>query len=328
VRNPNIQGDNLDALFRRLQERGDARRLLEILPRLYPEAAARLKGVLLSRQPLPVAEAEAVAAAPDAAAAGVAAHLLGRAAAPSSGPVIAAALRKWWGEWDTKRREEIRRGSEAGRLTRQLLEPLQALVWAAGRLGAATDALVAVATTRTDVPFDRPLRRDAAAALATGKLDAAVLAALEKLAAGDDPEIRAVAAQALAREDAARAAQVAGRVLSDRVTFNRLTAGDGVNVTDTLHKAAGQLHYQGVAVPHLAARHDVAALAAVANNRALPEEARLGAVEGLAAAATEAAEKQLEQVGRAGENSEEMRKAAWRGLRRSRRARQRAEAKR
>src|SRR5262249_59483333 len=77
MRNPHIDAEDLDALFRRLQERGDARRILEILPRLTPDAAARLKGVLLSRHPLPVAEAETVAAGPDAAAAGVAAHLLG-----------------------------------------------------------------------------------------------------------------------------------------------------------------------------------------------------------------------------------------------------------
>jgi ParB family chromosome partitioning protein len=99
-----------------------------------------------------------------------------------------------------------------------------------------------------------------------------------------------------------------------------------VNLSDTLHKAAGQVHYQGVAVPYLAARRDVPALAAVANNRALSEETRLGAVEGLAAAASEPGEKQLEQIGRGLENPEALRKAAWRGLRRSRRARKQAEA--
>src|SRR5262249_2702393 len=67
VRNPMIDPDDLDALVRRLQERGDARRLLEVLPKLSPEAAERLKGILLGRQPLPVAEAQAVVAGPDAA---------------------------------------------------------------------------------------------------------------------------------------------------------------------------------------------------------------------------------------------------------------------
>ena len=325
VRNSNSKPDVRDVLFRRLQEHGDARRLLEILPRVYPEAAGRLKGILLSRQPLPVTEAQVVASGPDAAAAGVAAHLLGRAGEPVSEPVVAAALRRWWGEWDKGRQQETRRGAAAGQLSGHLLEPLGVLVWAAGRLGVASDTLFTIATTRAEVPFDRPLRRAAVAALAAGKPDRATLAALESLAAADDPEVRATAAQAIARDDLTRAAQVAGRVLSDRVAFNRLAVRESVNLTETLHKAAAQLHYQGVAVPHLVARRDVVGLTAVADNRALPEETRLGAVEGLAAVTSEPAEKQLEQIGRAAENSEELRKAAWRGLRRSRRARQQTE---
>jgi ParB family chromosome partitioning protein len=95
-------------------------------------------------------------------------------------------------------------------------------------------------------------------------------------------------------------------------------------VTATLRGAAVQVHYQGVAVPHLAARNDVAGLAAVAGNRGFPEEARLGAIEGLAAAASEAAEAELVRIGQAEGEPEELRKAAWRGLRRSRRARAKA----
>jgi ParB family chromosome partitioning protein len=326
LRNENLESDDLDTIIRRLQERGDARRLLEILPRVPADSAERLKGILLSRQPLPVAEAQTVVAGPDAAAAGVAAHLLGRAAVSESGAPVAAALRRWWGEWDKGRQEETRRGAVPGRLVGHLLDPLRSLCWAAGRLGGAADTLIAAATTRPDVPFDRALRREAVAALATGPSSPAVVSALDGLAAGGDPEIRATAAQAVARDDPARAAAVAGRVLSDRVAFNRAAGGDGAGLTDTLRKAAGQVHYQGVTVPHLTARHDVIGLAAVANNGTLSEETRLGAVEGLAAAATEEAEKELAAVGRSLENPEELRKAAWRGLRRSKRARQRAAA--
>jgi ParB family transcriptional regulator, chromosome partitioning protein len=322
VRNENIDPEELDTLFRRLQEHGDARRMLEILPRLSADAANRLKGILLGRQPLPVAEAQTVVAGPDAAAAGVAAHLLGRAAVAASGAPVAAALRRWWGEWDKGRREEAHRGAEPGKLVAAFLEPLRSLAWAAGRLGVATDTLIALATTRADVPFDRPLRREAVAALAAGPSSPPVLAALEELAAGGDPEVRATAAQAIARDEPARAPALAGRILSDRVAFNRLV-GDGAGLIETLRGAVDQVHYQGVAVPVLAARRDVAGLTAVANNRTLPEETRIGAVEGLAATASEEAEKELAGVGRSLENPEEVRKAAWRGLRRSKRARQR-----
>ncbi len=325
VQNAEADSDERDQLFRRLQERGDARRMLEILPRLDADGAARLKEILLNRQPLPVAEAQAVASGPDATAAGVAAHLLGRAGlgASASGPVIEAALRRWWGEWDRGRREEVRRGAEPGREVGRLLDPLRSLVWAAGRLGAAAETLVAIATTRTDIVFDRPLRREAAAALASFRPTPTTLATLEGLVAGDDPEVRALAAEAVARSAPARAAEVAGRVLSDRVAFNRVAAYEASQLSATLRGAAGQVHYQGVAVPHLAAATDVAGLAAVAGNRGFPEEARLGAVEGLAAATSEAAEAELVRIGASADAPEELRKAAWRGLRRSRRARAR-----
>jgi ParB family chromosome partitioning protein len=200
---------------------------------------------------------------------------------------------------------------------------LHSLIWAAGRLGGATEALLAIASTRADAPYDRPLRREAVAALAGGEMTKPVLIALEGMTTDDDPEIRARTAEAIARASAARAAEVAGRLLADRVAFNRVAAREGERLTATLRGAVGQLHYQGVAVPHLAARGDVAGLTAVAGNGGLPEEVRLGAVEGLAAAASEAAEAELVRIGRSEKEPDELRKAAWRGLRRSRRARQR-----
>jgi ParB family chromosome partitioning protein len=324
VRNPNLNFDERDVVFRRLQEQGDARRMLEILPRLYPEAAERLKGFLLARQPLPIKEAEAVLAGPDALAAGVAAHLLGRAGAAHAGSAVASALRRWWEEWDKGRQEETRRGAAPGKLCGTLLDPLCSMAWAAGRLSTGGESLISIAQTRADVPYDRPLRRATVAALADSKPDKAILQALEGLAAGSDPEIRATAAQAVARENPSRAGAVAGLVLSDRVSFNRLTGSDGADLTETVRGAVSQVHYQGVAVPYLATRRDVPDLAAVASNRDLTEETRLGAVEGLATAATEAAEAELAKIGQALDNPEDLRKAAWRGLRRSRRARQRA----
>jgi ParB family chromosome partitioning protein len=319
--------EQLEEIFRRLQERGDARRLLEILPKLPGDAAAQVKAILLARRPLPVAEARAVLAGPDPAAAGVAAHLLGRAGAEAgadSGPAVGAALRRWWGEWDKARREEARRGAPAGQFAGSFLEPLRSLIWAAGRLSAGTDELATIATTRADASYDRPLRRAAVMVLAAGRPSKVVLEVLEALAVGGDPEVRELAADAVARADAARGAALAERLLSDRVTFNRVAAREGDRLADTLRKAAGQVHYQGVAVPRLSTSADVAGLSAVAGNRSASEETRLGAVEGLAAMARPEAEAELERLGRAEGEPKELRKAAWRGLRRSRRARKKA----
>jgi ParB family chromosome partitioning protein len=152
-----------------------------------------------------------------------------------------------------------------------------------------------------------------------------VLKVLEALAVGEDPEVRELAADAVARADPGRGAALAAKLLSDRVTFNRVAAREGERIADTLRGAAGQVHYQGVAVPRLSAGGDVPALAAVAGNKSASEETRLGALEGLAAMASPAAEAELECLGRAEGEPKELRKAAWRGLRRSRRARQKAE---
>jgi ParB family chromosome partitioning protein len=105
------------------------------------------------------------------------------------------------------------------------------------------------------------------------------------------------------------------------VAYNRAAAHGGDGLSAVLRGAAVQVHYQGVAVPHLAAGNDVAGLLAVARNRGFPEEARLGAVEGLAAAVSEEAEAELVRLGETEGEPEELRKAAWRGLRRSKRAR-------
>jgi ParB family chromosome partitioning protein len=204
-----------------------------------------------------------------------------------------------------------------------MLDPLRSLIWAAGRLSIAAETLLAIARTRPDIHFDRTLRREAVAALAMSKPGKAALDGLEELAGDADPQIRAMAAEAVVQANPARAGELAGRVLSDRVALDRVASHDGANLRETLRTASSQVHYQGVTVPHLAALGDVAGLKAVVANTALSEETRQGAVEGLAAMASETAESELEQIGRASANPEEVRKAAWRGLRRSRRARQR-----
>jgi ParB family chromosome partitioning protein len=319
LRNPQLGAEERDALFRRLQERGDPRRMLEILPKLYPEAAMQLERILLRRQPLPVAEALAILAGADPVAVCVAAHLLDRAGAPEAGPPVAAALARWWGGWDRARREETRHGAGDGSMSGPLLDAVWGLIGAAGRLGVAADLLMTIATTRTDVPFDRLVRREAVAVLAAGTLGPNGLAVLMLLTTDDDPEIRTTAAAAVVRVDPSRAAEVAGHVLADRPALDRL-ARPGVSLGEVLRKAAREVHYQGIAVPHLADGRDVPGLVAVATDRSLPEETRLGAVEGLAAAGGREAVARLEEIGRSLQEPEELRKAAWRGRRRAQRA--------
>ena len=321
-------------LLGRVLDRGEPRRIFEILPRCTDEVHQSLANALSNRPEPPVGEALAALESPDPDTAGVAARVLGRAGAKAvgAGPPMSKALAKWRKTWEEARPNYVRsvRGNMEWKIQGldRLTTCVRDLIWASGRLGVATEALAEAATGRPDDAEYRPIRLEAVLALAASEPSPAVAAALEAAALAGAPDVRAPAAQAIARRDPARAAGMARRLLSDRVGFHRLTLDDRVKVEETLRSAARQVHYQGVVLGDLIDGGDVAALAAVAEDRSLPEAARLGAVEGLAAMAREPAEEVLRRVGLRTDEDEEFRKAVWRGLRRSKRARQKAAAPR
>jgi ParB family chromosome partitioning protein len=110
-------------------------------------------------------------------------------------------------------------------------------------------------------------------------------------------------------------------MLSDRVSLERLAFAEDLDITPALHSAAANAHYQGVALPVLIAAEDLERLATVAHDPALPEAARLGAIEGLAKLGQDVAEEELAKLGKNENEQEELRKAAWRARRRSKRQR-------
>jgi ParB family chromosome partitioning protein len=211
-------------------------------------------------------------------------------------------------------------------LTRKVTPCLTRLYWAAGRLGVGEDVLVAAVNDRPGDPYFRPLRLAAVAALCELAPAENVQSALAAAAASDDAEVRSLAASALARYNAKQKQSVADAVLSDRVALNRVTAGGEAEFASALRTAAAKVHYQGVALPHLISAGDVEGLYSTASDKSLPETTRLGAVEALAKLGREEAEARLVELGQDQENDEELRKAAWRGRRRSQRAREKAGA--
>jgi ParB family chromosome partitioning protein len=329
LRNPQFRraGDAEESL-KRVCEKGEPAQVFAILPRATEEVKTQLATSLLNRPTLPVAEAEGAIGSGDERTAQLAAQILGRAGsqAVKAGPALQAALTTWLALWEERREKMARqhiRDERQGQIAR-ITPCLQSLLWAAGRLGTAQPVILTAATARPDDRLYRPIRLEAVTALATGQMSEPVLAVLETAALGNDPEIRALAADAISHH-AQKAAQLAEKLLSDRVSFNRLT-GDATAVSGTLRTAASQVHYQGVALPQLIAQGDLAGLSTVVDNKKLPEATRLGAIEGLAKLATEAAEAKLVAIGTDEREDEELRKAAWRALRRSKRARQKAGA--
>ncbi|OWK47383.1 HEAT repeat domain-containing protein [Fimbriiglobus ruber] len=303
--------------------RGDPLQILTLFPKFAPAVQEVLESNLLGRTDIPVKEATAALAEADEGTVRLAARLLGRAGTTAAGAKgkVSDALAKWWTTWQERRAAVVRDPSRRHTLERAT-DCLRGLIWAAGRVGAGLDKLVALATERPDDPLFKPLRLEAVRCLASGTPKAMALSALETVARGTDPDARTIAADVLARHDAPRAAGLLEMLSSDLPSFRRLLAAKEVRAAvGFLQSAAGQVHYQPVALPALIAAKDVATLGAIANDRKKPEATRLGAIEGLGVMAAEPAEAVLVQVGKADGDDEDVRKAAWRALRRSKRAR-------
>lgn len=325
-----LELDDFEEILARVQNRGEPAKIFEILPKCPEEVRGSLQGCLLNRADLPILEAKNALESPDASTATLAAHVLGRAGekAADSAPSIVAAIAHWQAAWEKKRAWQVsgnRSSSEGNEQATALTPCLRTLVWAASRLKVADEVLAEVVAIRPDDPEYRPIRREAVLALASKTATPAVVKALESAALVGDSEIRAIAAQSFARLAPDQTESLAERLLTDAVGFRRLTLETKVSVAPILRAASKQVHYQGVVLPALIERGEITTLASVLEDKSLPEATRLGALEGLAAMALEPAEVVLRKVGADAKEDEEIRKAAWRSLRRSRRAREKSE---
>ncbi|MBP3954560.1 HEAT repeat domain-containing protein [Gemmata sp. G18] len=331
-------------------KRGDALRLMDVFPSCQPQIQGQLESALLTRPNLPVKEAVASLGHADEGTVRLATRLLGRVPTPDASvkDAVGGALTKWWKTWQDRRAKaggampssddddddyyddddnDDDYGGTKPKGNPLLLagEVVESLLFTAGRVGVQTETLAGVAKSRPDDPLARGIRLEAVRCLALGKVTPAVLDTLEALAVGPDADVRILSAELLGRFDAKRAAKLAEKMLSDRPGFNRLVVAKAVSAANVT-SAAANVHLQPVALPVFVAEKDVNTLAAVAKDRKANEIARLGAVEGLGVMATETAEKVLVEIGTAKDDEKELRKAAWRALRRSKRARARGAA--
>lgn len=308
-------------LLDRVCSDGDPNRIMEIFPNVNDGLRGSLAAALLNRETLPVKEAAHSLSSSKEDVVDLAAHILGRAGSEASkqGDAIATAVQTWRAKWEERRQE--RTPQWGGHPVESVTTCLTRLVWAAGRMGAAPKELIETAESHPDDSYFRPVRLAAIRALADGKANKQILELLEAAATGPDPEVRAVAAQALAEQDTKRATALAEKMLSDRVSLERLAFAEKVDITPAMHTAAESAHYQGVALPVLIAAEDFDHLKTVAHNRDLPEVARLGAIESLARLGQEAAEEELASIGKNENEDDDFRKAAWRARRRSKRLR-------
>lgn len=324
----------------RLKEKGDPVALLEVLPKVSDENVSSVVEVLLSRHPLPIAEAAKVLnSSSQERSLRIAAQILGRAGEDASahGDSLVKACSTIQQAWDEQRaqtpdsqaqgtgrakKRARRSGQSAGGLS-QLTDTYCLLLWACGRLKVGGEAFIQACDPRYPVS----VRRAALTGLSSGIGGSAGLDALAKAITDSSAEVRSLASSGLRALDPERAASMVSQVLDDRTSLNRLLAGvDNDDTKKALRSAALTVHHQGVALPHLVLRADIEGLSEALKNSELPEAARFGALEGLARIASEEAEDVIAAVAKDDGEEEDFRKAAWRALRRSVRTRKKAAA--
>ncbi len=340
-------------LLARLRDRGDPQRILAILPKVQ-NASLRppLIAILTARTPLPIEAAVASLQSSRELTVAVAARILGSAGGDLSaagGKALSEAGQRWAAAWA----QELARvngtlaldapadgghadgeahvtnfGVDTGKLAR-LEEPYLWLLWGCTRVGVGEDLLLTAMSAGGNERRGQAIRRAGVIGLASGdgQLSEAAKGQLKSLACGGDAELRALAAAALAGRDQEAATALVGDLFDDGVSVARLLDG-GVDdaAKASLEEAAANVHRQGIALPYLVGIGDVDGLAARLKDSALSDGLRLGIIEAIARIADDQALEILRAFGRDESEDEELRKAAWRALRRGQR-RQRAAVK-
>lgn len=307
--------------LKRLKEKGDAAQILALLPRISEGHLQTIVEILLSRSPLPLAEASKALESGQERTLTVAAQIFGRAGSEASdrAPALEASALRFLARWSEERAKISDGDRDLASKMSALTETCRLLLWACGRLEGGAAALIEACSAS----FFKPIRRAALTGLSSGIGGEPGLAAMAHALEDADAEIRALAASGIKALDAERAAALIGKALDDRTSLDRLLEGiDGEGVRSSLRQAAATVHHQGVALPHLVSRGDVEGLAAALGDRGLSENTRLGALEGLARIGSEDAEAPLIALATNGGEDDDLRKAAWRAVRRSKRARQ------
>ena len=277
---------------------------------------------LMKLDPLPLKQALKAIESKRSTSVRFAAQIIGTSAESKHSKVIGAALKKWRTNFEEARFKE-RRGIKVSRSDRvEAGSALATILRAAGQLGSLEKDLLSFAVANADDAECQPYREFALEALSQGKLTPTILKGLESLTTDFHGPVRSIASRLVAENSKKTTEIVQQQMLSDRYAFGQMARSSKVDIADVVVAAAPSTHYQVRALPHLISNRDVSVLAEVASDSDANTNARLGAIEGLAVMGDKKAEKILLAIGKDEAVDEELRKAAWRALRRSKRTRE------
>ena len=314
--------DAMDSL-ERVCEKGEPQRILAILHNCSVSIQSELMTGLLRKSPLPVAAAADALDASFEATVRAAAQIVGRAATgkPEAKTQCVAALTRWLETWRARRQAMLDNGRDDKPLVESLTPCLEQLIWAAGRNDAAEDILLEMATAHLDDTYFHPIRKAAIEALGALRPTEKIAQTMQAVAVDAEPSLRQRAAAILSGFDKDLIRPMDPKQLTDHHSMACLKSHLDA---DTLRAALGSVHYQGVVVPLMIKEKNVDALSRIAGDRHLPEVERSGAIEALARIDAPGVQASLIAIGENKQEDEDLRKCAWRALKRHKRAQKRA----
>ena len=311
----------------RIREKATSEEIFDLVGECCPDFRKRFTQHLLMCDPLPVKSATTKLSDENPAIVEVSAWIVGRADEKKHAKELAKAIEKWLerGEDGSKKLFFTKYGYDE--YFEETVACLTRLVWAAGVTGGNEKLLAEIVSDYSNLDGFAPIRHAAIDELqASEKIPEAVAKTLKQSLDDPDPYIRNRVTEVLSAAPKAKLNDLAELVLPDRGAFNKLGRLRADDIKKTLQATASHAHYQSRGLPFLIKAGDAKTLNTVAKDEKLALVARLGAVEGLAKISSAESEKHLLAIGKNKSNDEELRKAAWRGLRRSKRQRK-AEAK-
>ena len=322
ARYANLEG--WQELIKRVTDKGDPVRLLKLLPQIpHPRFVEQLVSFLVATQPL---EAAAASLSQDALLpALVSAKIIAYAGpkARAHQKLLLEATAQAAATWEALRAQ-----------TRPDLAALKAqsqrlghLLWACGQVQVGLEEI-----THAAGRFDDRLASDtcqiALNILGFEWVGKKGVPTFRAALGSDIPKHREIAALALRVVDPEAAIALLPQTLDDAILFDHLEHDPrDARALAVARQGVGNVHQQGVVLPTLVAQGDISSLAVVATDASLGDEVRLGALEALSLIATPQTDALLAQVGKDDQEDEELRKSAWRALRRSKTLRARRDHK-
>ncbi|WP_163831076.1 HEAT repeat domain-containing protein [Spartinivicinus ruber] len=314
--------DDFSQALKRVCSIGEASEMFRILPDCAIGVRTQLAMSLLNREPLPLKEAIAALASPHREAVEVAATVVGYSQATTKAitQAVDKSLATWADKWAEMRVLEQQSISHYhSDESENLTLTLQRLIWVAGVAGCSSDVLLALATAHQDDTAFNDTRFAAFQALASVKQTEATQSLIAEAVFHTDSRIRSLAASVITNSQTTPVVGLAAQAASDRSVYQQLTQQfDAKSMNEA---SVANAHLQGVVLPQVISNQGTEALLATALKDELAENTRLGAIEALAQLASTEGEAALVNVATTETIDEDLRKMAWRCVRRSKRAR-------